>query len=52
MNLNDFVYERMEENKKLFSNTEWDVIENNTELIKKVYLMGIVDEKSVEKETG
>lgn len=50
MNLNDFVYERIEENRALFSNEEWDVIESNSELIKKVYIIGVMNNKSVENE--
>ena len=48
MNLNEFVYERMEENKELFTDKEWELIEENSELTKKIYMIGVMNKKSTE----
>ena len=43
MKLDKFVYERMEENKDLFTKEEWNLIENNKELVKKIYMIGVIN---------
>lgn len=37
------VKERIEENKKLFNEKELKIINNNVNIIKKVYILGILD---------
>ena len=38
----------MEENKNLFTEEEWKLIENNQELTKKIYMIGVINKKFVE----
>ncbi len=37
------VKERIEENKKLFNEKELKIINNNVNIIKKIYILGILD---------
>lgn len=39
MDIKEFVKERIEENKNLFAKEELEVIKENEELIKKIYLL-------------
>ena len=43
MKLEDFLDERIEENKELFTRNDLLLIEQNKELAKKLYLLGTVD---------
>ena len=48
MKLEEFVFERMQENKDLFTEEEWQLIEKNKELTKKIYVIGAINEKFTE----
>lgn len=39
----EIVKERIEENEKLFTREELKIIENNFNIVTKIYLLGIVD---------
>ena len=43
MKLEKLVKERIEENKKLFTEGELDILNNYVELTKKVYIIAIID---------
>lgn len=43
MNIKEFVRKRINENKHLFEKEELKVIENNENLIEKIYLLGVMD---------
>ena len=43
MKLEELVKERIEENKKLFTEGELDILNNHEELTKKVYIIAIID---------
>lgn len=47
MELEEIVKERIKENEKLFSKEELETIENNIILTKKVYMIGLVNEKQI-----
>ncbi len=43
--LDNFIYERIQENKKLFTKKEWECVINNKECMKKMYLIGFTNAK-------
>lgn len=43
----EIVKERIEENKELFSLEEHSIIENNINLIKKIYILGFINAKNI-----
>lgn len=43
MEIKEFVQQRINENKNLFEQKELEIIENNENLIKKIYLLGGMD---------
>lgn len=45
--LNNFVKERIKENGGLFSKQECDIINNNSSLIRKIYILGVKDGKEI-----
>ena len=47
MKIEDLIKERIEENKKLFNSKELNFIANNINIIKKVYLIGLINGKNI-----
>lgn len=45
--LNEFIKERIKENEVLFNKQECDIINNNRNLIKKIYILGVKDGKEI-----
>lgn len=45
LNIDDFINERIKENKALFTKEELEIIKNNIKLTNKIYLFGILDGK-------
>ena len=45
--LEEIIKERIEENKNLFSKQELEVAKNNISLIKKMYLLGMINGKEI-----
>ena len=43
LHLKEFIYERIEINANLFSDSEMTIINNNRSLMEKIYLIGILD---------
>lgn len=43
LDLKEFIYERIEKNTNLFSDSEMTIINNNRSLMEKIYLIGILD---------
>lgn len=44
--IEDVILERVEENKKMFSEKELMIIKNNSMIVNKIYMLGILDAKS------
>lgn len=47
MELEEFVKERIKENEKLFSGEELRIIKDNVKIVKKIYLIGLVNGKQI-----
>lgn len=47
--LNNFIKERIKDNEVLFNKQEYDIINNNSDLIKKIYILGVKDGKEIQK---
>ncbi|MCI8411914.1 MAG: hypothetical protein HFJ40_05740 [Clostridia bacterium] len=45
--LNNFIKERIKDNEVLFNKQEYDIINNNSDLIKKIYILGVKDGKEI-----
>ena len=45
--LKEIVKERVKENEKLFTEEELNFIKNNSKIIKKIYLLGLINGKSI-----
>lgn len=43
LDLKEFIYERIETNANLFSDSEMTIINNNRSLMQKIYFIGILD---------
>lgn len=41
---------RIKENKKIFSKEELEIINNNMEIVKKIYVMGIISGREIYEE--
>ena len=50
--MNDVIIEEiMKENKQLFSENELTVIDKNIKIVKKIYLIGLINARQIYKET-
>lgn len=47
--LNNFAKERIEENEELFLNEEIELVKNNVSIVKKIYLLGLIDGREIYK---
>ena len=47
MKIENVIKERIEENKKLFNSNELDFIAKNINIIKKIYLIGLINGKNI-----
>ncbi len=47
--LDKFVEKRLKENKKKFTKEEWEIIKDYPQMVKKIYLLGFINEKNVMK---
>lgn len=47
--MEEWVKERIEENKELFTRQEIELMKNNIELCKKIYIMAIINTKEAQK---
>lgn len=45
--MNEFIRERIKENAELFSKEELTIIESNFTLVKKLYLLGLINASSL-----
>lgn len=43
----EIVKERLEENKGLFSKKEYSIIEENINIVKKIYLLGFINARNI-----
>lgn len=48
MKIEEIVKKRIEENQELFSKKEIEIINNNPVIIKKIYLLGLLDGKNLQ----